>query len=654
MKSLTNRLKAGGATTDYDLSKEPFVAYVPANYDAQKPMGLLVLILYKATGELPHPLLPELAEANMALIVCKDLPAAWWQRAGLALDAAHNMELQYSIDRRRVYLFGSWDKDESGKPVNSTERLGLNYPEVFSGLFVLDAGSFARINLPKIRRSIDPVIPPPADQALPLAKVRPLVLATYKKDEYKDHIAGWFSQIGFKHVHYVVVTFDDWHYPINKTGWLPGILKFMDAATSDLKLPTVKPPAMITNAPSPPSPVIAPPPPVATPAANPPVAVKTPAPTAPAGNPPPAVAQSPAASQPAGSVKTGEFQITLTNRGANSAPAALAKRLGMRPEECKNDYDLAKMPLVVYVPPNYDPAAPPGLFVFLHLARFPEVATSLKPLLDEMHLIFVSPVEDPLDTWQDAGLLLNIADEMQARYAINKSRIYLMEGQDPHFLTFAMSDVYTGFISLSTFAYPGTIHVGTKQMPPIVPADSHVPDAELMKIAKSRAFFFAMNPTPRSADDLSRPNIVGHMYQQGFSHVASLGSPQMELAYPHIHHTFLRPALMFLDTGQAHISEVKAGAEAVVPPAPTEMVKPPVVPAAPVVPPAPVHPAAPAPSPADLAHEQATRLLKVARLYIDAKEYNSARSKLNELIKKYPQDADAATARDLLGPLPQP
>jgi TolA-binding protein len=84
------------------------------------------------------------------------------------------------------------------------------------------------------------------------------------------------------------------------------------------------------------------------------------------------------------------------------------------------------------------------------------------------------------------------------------------------------------------------------------------------------------------------------------------------------------------------------------------MVKPPVVPAAPVVPPAPVHPAAPAPSPAELAHEQATRLLKVARLYIDAKEYNSARSKLNELIKKYPQDADAATARDLLGQLPQP
>jgi TolA-binding protein len=146
------------------------------------------------------------------------------------------------------------------------------------------------------------------------------------------------------------------------------------------------------------------------------------------------------------------------------------------------------------------------------------------------------------------------------------------------------------------------------------------------------------------------------MYQQGFLRVASLGSPTRELAYPHIHLTFLRPALMYLDTGQA-TPEVKAAAAVVVPEAPVKMLKPPVAPFSPapaVAPPAPVRPAVPAPSPAELAHEQASRLLKVARLYIEAKQYDSARSKLNELIKKYPQDADAATARDLLGQLPQP
>src|SRR6185437_11772430 len=66
MSSLTRRLKFEGAATDYDLSKQAFLVYVPPAYVPEKPMGLLVLLNYKVSDTLPVPLLPELAAANMA------------------------------------------------------------------------------------------------------------------------------------------------------------------------------------------------------------------------------------------------------------------------------------------------------------------------------------------------------------------------------------------------------------------------------------------------------------------------------------------------------------------------------------------------------------------------------------------------------------
>ncbi len=91
VKSLTRRLKlvgGAGVVGDYDLGKETFLVYVPPTYDARKPMGLIVLVNYKHSDTLPEGVLPQLAEANVGLVVAKGFPAAWWQRAGMAPDAA--------------------------------------------------------------------------------------------------------------------------------------------------------------------------------------------------------------------------------------------------------------------------------------------------------------------------------------------------------------------------------------------------------------------------------------------------------------------------------------------------------------------------------------------------------------------------------------
>src|SRR5947209_2301435 len=141
VKALTKRLKVvapkGGELEDYDLGKESFLAYVPEKYDAGKPMGLIVLANYKHSDTLPEAVLPQLAEANVALVTPNEFIPVWWQRAGLDLDAAYNMQKMYAIDRHRVYVFGGGDwpdaADNQTHPVG--ERLAMFYPEVFTGAF---------------------------------------------------------------------------------------------------------------------------------------------------------------------------------------------------------------------------------------------------------------------------------------------------------------------------------------------------------------------------------------------------------------------------------------------------------------------------------------------------------------------------------------
>ena len=236
MKALTLRLAYAGDTTDYDLGNETFFVYVPEKYNPKKPMGLLVLANYKPTESLPAPVLPQLAEANMAMIVAKDYPQdQWWQRAGMALDAAYNMQQQYKIDPRRVYIFGGgdWHADGQIQPLVS-EKLGLNYPEVFSGTFTVGLYGYEKVEDGNGGYWL-PEMPRPSARSLALAKRRPLVVG--ENDTASDvdaRFAAALKQDGFGHLKMIPLTTDQFHYPNYTTDWLPDVLKFMDAATADL------------------------------------------------------------------------------------------------------------------------------------------------------------------------------------------------------------------------------------------------------------------------------------------------------------------------------------------------------------------------------------------------------------------------------------
>jgi hypothetical protein len=243
IKSLTKRLKVlkpgekVESLQDYDLSKVGWWVYVPEKYDPAKPMGLIVLALYKPAEMLPAPVLPQLADANVALAVPKDFLDAWWKRGGIMLDAAYNMQKQYKIDPKRVYIFGGFDRpDADGKSYHLGLQMGLFYPDVFTGTFThagLQLYRPGRMGTMTMQQKIPRMEPAQGN----LARTHPLVAGNYDDSDADKLIVAAYKADGFKAMKYIPVSTEQYHFPFFTTDWLPDVLKYMDSVTADLKLP---------------------------------------------------------------------------------------------------------------------------------------------------------------------------------------------------------------------------------------------------------------------------------------------------------------------------------------------------------------------------------------------------------------------------------
>jgi hypothetical protein len=246
-KSLVKRLKVLGPSEkidslqDYDLIKQGWWVYVPENYDPAKPMGLIVLALYKHADSLPGQVLPQLADANMALIVPKEYQDAWWKRAGIMLDAAYNMQKLYKIDLKRVYIFGSNDwADADGKTYTVGLRMALFYPEIFTGAFLANSlQSYRQVKGPG-NSFYTAQIPKPEGAQLALAKNHPFVLGQLEGDGFQATAAAYKAD-GFKYGKVIPVTTEQYHYVNFTTDWLPDVLKYMNSVTADLTCPQIVP-----------------------------------------------------------------------------------------------------------------------------------------------------------------------------------------------------------------------------------------------------------------------------------------------------------------------------------------------------------------------------------------------------------------------------
>jgi hypothetical protein len=332
-------------------------------------------------------------------------------------------------------------------------------------------------------------------------------------------------------------------------------------------------------------------------------------------------------------VQTGEIDLTFTQRSPLSTPKEIARRLNAKEHDLAPDYDLSKFPFKVYVPKNYDPAVPHGVIVYLGYKDSVSVATLWEPALDQNHLIFITPVAhsghayDPvIPMWQTLGLAFDALDNLKRTYNVDAKRCYLMAFDNSLQMTLGCADVFTGFIVCmdNNFWAKLTMPNGSYYN-----ATFTLPGGPIFGMAKQRGIVLAFEDIENAGSESSL--IARTMKQLGFNVLPLRATAGEDLHYPNLKiEWFEQTALPFLDKAavNAKVRPASVAQEATTHPT-TERA------------------AAPASDEPEPQH-----LLKVAKLYIDNGQTNFARPKLETIIRKYPYDPAAVTAKQLLDQLP--
>lgn len=344
-----------------------------------------------------------------------------------------------------------------------------------------------------------------------------------------------------------------------------------------------------------------------------------------------------AATLPSPSAKTGAFDITFADRSPLSARKELAHRLDLKEATLKDNYDLTKCPFKIYVPTNYDPATPVGILVYLGYKNSVATPPLWNPVLDEHHLIFITPVchsgVDYLPVvpmWQSAGLALDAVYNLKHQYAIDDKRIYLMStnnGDDV--IALGNSDVFMGSILALTLGYSRDISLGGNRF---YPKAFNNPPSNLLEQAYRRAFYFLHDDSADEREGM--PAKISVMKGDGFLHLATTEvSISGDLHYPNFTvQWFDEKVLPFLDSVSAAEAKTAAIIHSNVENSTTQ-------------PSAASSPSAPSAS-ADV--DEAQHLLRVAQLEITNNQYDLARTKLQEILDQYPNDPADIKANQLI------
>jgi hypothetical protein len=339
--------------------------------------------------------------------------------------------------------------------------------------------------------------------------------------------------------------------------------------------------------------------------------------------------------------KTGEIDLIFSERSPLSAPREVARRLSLKENEVSPDYDLAQLPFKAYVPMNYEPATPVGIFVYLGYKNTVATPPAWHPVLEKSHLIFISPVchsgpeyAPSVPLWETMGLALDAVHNLKKQYHVDPKRIYLMSWNDESTrIALATADVCTGFVVAmdSSWCRKMTLPNGMWYSP-----KWGSPPSSLFTAATERPFFFIED----EINDLAKLKMAT-MRRDGFQATADVLSLTEDLHYPNFKaEWFDQKVLPYLDKLSAANaaehpanSDAESSAKAVAEnkaAATTEF--------SPTAPPETI--------------SAAQHLLNVAQLLISSGQPDLAKVRLQQILDDYPNDAKAVEkAKELLGQL---
>jgi hypothetical protein len=373
---------------------------------------------------------------------------------------------------------------------------------------------------------------------------------------------------------------------------------------------------------------------------------------------------------PDSKVRTGSFQIKIAERCKDSAIPLLVARFGFAPidpakdPDVEKDYDLANESFEVYVPPDYTGKEPYGLIVWVNAGPTGNVHAPWVGVLNKHKLIWIGANNsgNNRNGRIRMALAVDAAHYMPTAYNIDKDRVYVSGGSGggrcSSMLGIAYPEYFTGgsypiigcnFYRRITVA-AATATKGTE----FYEASFKRPPAKLWDLVtkeRRHVYLTGDNDPNRLQTELNYKAAK----KDGFKHITYIQVPGMGHQSPDAE--WFEKGIVALDEGRQAIAGAgganeekhaeKAAAKADAKPVAKAEAKSAAGPKTPVAAPSVAKvdpPAAAAIGP----NEEAEKLLKLSRLYMDNRLYNKAREKLKQLVKDHPNTPQAAEAQKLL------
>ena len=378
----------------------------------------------------------------------------------------------------------------------------------------------------------------------------------------------------------------------------------------------------------------------------------------------------------AGEVRTGAYQIKVPARCKDSAIPTLIARLGWGTMEDvqkaggDTDYDLKDETFEVYVPPDYTGKEPYGLLVWVNPGPSGRVHEPWTKVLDKHKVIWVGADNSGNNRagWVRLGMALDAAQHMPSAYNIDKDRIMVSGasggGRCASMLDVAYPEVFTGggiyvigcnFYRIVEITPPTPGKPGTYYR-----RNFAKPKGKLWDLAtRNRSHVFLTGDSDGNREQTEA--YYNAAKKDGFKHVTYIQVPGMGHSSPDAE--WFEKAIVALEEGRrAAAGATPAVAKAATPsagdvpkaaagtaaersaPATGRTTTTATITTAPKG----ANPGASRLNPPAAGPDEATKLFKLARLYVDNRLYSKAREKLKQLLKDHPNSPHAAEAKKML------
>ncbi len=324
--------------------------------------------------------------------------------------------------------------------------------------------------------------------------------------------------------------------------------------------------------------------------------------------------------------QTGSYHTTFTDRSPQSAIEFQARRFGwnmtqLRASEFEKDYDLQNESFEVHVPDSYKAGENWGLFVWVSPGGRGNLHESWREVLEKHKLIWIGPnkVGNERAIWCRMGLAIDAVHNIKKRYDINPNRIFISGasggGRISSMLGVCYPDIFKGgiyMIGCNFYREMTAPNTGGK----VWHRGYAPPPADILAQAKKNVRHVLL--TGEKDPNREQTKIYFDEFKKdGFQHVTYIEVPAMGHQPPPPDQ--FENALAFLE------KEIPAATVAATLPSRIELPKSPQPPI-----------------------QDAEKLLRNAKVFIDNQQWSPARERLQNLISKYPDTPAAKEARDLL------